>query len=96
MKASRVLGIGPGASEMGTISVAGAGLVGALGEKGMGRGFRMPNVVSLQVGRGEFALNGFVMSLGPHLKREQLAFCLQVWREPWSGLRWGVTVNTVS
>lgn len=97
MKASRVLGIRPGASEMGTVSVAGAGLVGALGEeKGMGRGFRMPNMVSLQVGRGEFALNGFVMSLGPHLKREQLAFCLEDWRELWSGPRWGVTVNTIS
>ena len=39
---------------MGTISVAGAGLVGAFGEeKGTGRGFRVPKVVSLQKRRGE-------------------------------------------
>lgn len=82
---------------MGTSSVAGAGLVGALGEeKGTGRGFRVPNVVSLQVGRGEFGLDGFVISLGPHLKREELAFCLEDYREPWKCPKWGVTVNTVS
>ena len=48
----------------------------------MGRGFRGPNVFSLQAGRGGFALNGLMMSVGPHLKREEFAPCLEDWREP--------------
>lgn len=68
---------------MGTVSIAGPGLVGALGEeKGMGRGFQDAKYGFPAGGGGEFVLNGFVMSLGPHLE-EQLAFCLEDWRGAW-------------
>lgn len=72
-EASWVLGIRAGALQLGLISVAPAELVGALGEeKGVGRGFKVPNVASLQ-GRGGVALNGFLVSLRrPCLQREGL------------------------
>lgn len=52
----------------------------------MGRGFRVPNVFSLQAGRGVFALDDLMMSVGPHLKREEFSLCLEDWREPCKNL----------
>lgn len=71
--------------------------MGALGEeKGMGRGFRMPNMVSSAGGEGEFVLNGFGDVTGA--PSEEGAACLLPGGLEWSQEcpRWGVTVNTIS
>lgn len=90
-EASWVLGIRAGALQLGAISVAPAELVGALGEeKGVGRGFKVPNVASLQ-GRGGVALNGFLVSLRGPVCRGRGLFCLEDQRKLQRSQSGGVT-----